>query len=1030
MYGIESSVLTLALPQTMSTAGKKAKCELPPCRVCKDTAAGFHYGANTCEACKGFFHRSLRRKGEYKCIGTGSGCIVGPGKLRSCPKCRYKRCIDAGMSKAAIKTGRYTYAKRSRDTLEIQRLQQLGLLQSLEGSSSSLSQLPYASPFPAHASSGHSSPSSLASPSTTVGSSLSPATSPLDITTFSDLTYPLSPQSHASPLPSSFLTPPHFSPPSNQAPTPTWSDSRLNDFSPVSHDSEQPEYDAISDCEVQYFKDVFNTNQSEPQFLSPPPSHARDDAAADQSEDKRGQILNFDNLPTFLDAVISTCKNDNDITKNDWCKFSECNPTTSAVNGHMEISTTTPPSSKCTISPTSPAITSTFAHLPSCGYSKLRSATGDTAETEGTDILDLSDNVVTSSKNDGLIGNDLLFDCLYRGVSPYFDREKNEYNYSCNSSLKRKQSQGFQNSKKRKENNVPEALKSDDFNTLSKTLHGFINSKHEFAEYLSTPCDLFSSEIKREFAEAGGYPGQPDIENEVLKTKTQSNDLQDIENKVLLFQHSESVLFKNSGNQLSLVLNTPRKVPDDLSRNGENYQMDCVIKREDCPQDENKFWNVGGQFGVADLTPSLNNTENSHCATSAKNSHFHLQRGPVNSDPLNFQNIHFIGRSGQVPSSSYNYPDQSRQIPFSEDSRCLFTKPRPTPHSPKSSPTSEPSPLAFSLNNPQLTFSDIFPPHLTPNPTTCGSTPASSVACIEKTSASLGGTAAVTSFSEITHAASLPQTSPVTSMTVISSVPSVAEMSPATASTFDLDLPSWTDLEQTIDQLVKSHNKHVRDLNEDALRPCKLNYSFQPRPQSPDEDRDRDSKHNALGYSELEIRLEKSVRRLVKFARSIPGFSSLPLKDRMSLIKWARLEFNALTCTNEDDIEHLTPDILLFTDDARASVKRRHQVLVKRLASLDLSVEEIVLVKALLVTSTDRTTIGSSRAAQSITGRVTSCLLHALAGNHNRPGLVLSRIVSLLTEVRTLSHDIMFKISQIGAHHSPLLKEMYSGIFR
>jgi len=25
---------------------------LPPCRICSESASGFHYGANTCEACK------------------------------------------------------------------------------------------------------------------------------------------------------------------------------------------------------------------------------------------------------------------------------------------------------------------------------------------------------------------------------------------------------------------------------------------------------------------------------------------------------------------------------------------------------------------------------------------------------------------------------------------------------------------------------------------------------------------------------------------------------------------------------------------------------------------------------------------------------------------------------------------------------------------------------------------------------------------------------------------------------------------
>lgn len=42
---------------------------LPPCRVCGNMASGFHYGVNTCEACKGFFRRSLKKGMALQCKG-------------------------------------------------------------------------------------------------------------------------------------------------------------------------------------------------------------------------------------------------------------------------------------------------------------------------------------------------------------------------------------------------------------------------------------------------------------------------------------------------------------------------------------------------------------------------------------------------------------------------------------------------------------------------------------------------------------------------------------------------------------------------------------------------------------------------------------------------------------------------------------------------------------------------------------------------------------------------------------------------
>ncbi|XP_060074424.1 peroxisome proliferator-activated receptor alpha-like isoform X2 [Ylistrum balloti] len=118
---------------------------LPPCRVCGEKASGFHYGVNTCEACKGFFRRSLKRKIDYRCQGpVGKECVIEPGRRNSCPKCRYKKCLAVGMSKEAIKTGRYTHEKRTNDIREIKQLQKQELGREIPpGPSPRLSPLPF-----------------------------------------------------------------------------------------------------------------------------------------------------------------------------------------------------------------------------------------------------------------------------------------------------------------------------------------------------------------------------------------------------------------------------------------------------------------------------------------------------------------------------------------------------------------------------------------------------------------------------------------------------------------------------------------------------------------------------------------------------------------------------------------------------------------------------------------------------------------------------------------------------------------------
>ncbi|XP_060552200.1 retinoic acid receptor alpha-like [Ruditapes philippinarum] len=89
---------------------------LPPCVVCGVTSTGFHYGANTCEACKGFFRRNSKKSAivyRCKCTPEEQDAWKRGSVKYGCQACRFKRCLAVGMSKEAIKLGRYTYTHKT-----------------------------------------------------------------------------------------------------------------------------------------------------------------------------------------------------------------------------------------------------------------------------------------------------------------------------------------------------------------------------------------------------------------------------------------------------------------------------------------------------------------------------------------------------------------------------------------------------------------------------------------------------------------------------------------------------------------------------------------------------------------------------------------------------------------------------------------------------------------------------------------------------------------------------------------------------
>ena len=82
------------------------------CAICGDRATGKHYGAASCDGCKGFFRRSVRKKHAYSCRFSRS-CTVDKDKRNQCRHCRLKKCFKAGMKKDAVQNERDRISKRT-----------------------------------------------------------------------------------------------------------------------------------------------------------------------------------------------------------------------------------------------------------------------------------------------------------------------------------------------------------------------------------------------------------------------------------------------------------------------------------------------------------------------------------------------------------------------------------------------------------------------------------------------------------------------------------------------------------------------------------------------------------------------------------------------------------------------------------------------------------------------------------------------------------------------------------------------------
>ena len=98
-YG--DNTLGLASPQSTSPSSDKSSEDgEKSCPVCGKTAGKFcFYGSQCCNSCRAFFRRSVQYE-KYKrfgCVKGSNKCVIDSTSWKSCQKCRFEKCLQAGM---------------------------------------------------------------------------------------------------------------------------------------------------------------------------------------------------------------------------------------------------------------------------------------------------------------------------------------------------------------------------------------------------------------------------------------------------------------------------------------------------------------------------------------------------------------------------------------------------------------------------------------------------------------------------------------------------------------------------------------------------------------------------------------------------------------------------------------------------------------------------------------------------------------------------------------------------------------------
>ncbi|XP_047000994.1 retinoic acid receptor RXR-alpha-B isoform X2 [Schistocerca americana] len=116
-----------SLLNNSSNQAKGSSSQYPPnhplsgskhlCSICGDRASGKHYGVYSCEGCKGFFKRTVRKDLSYACR-EDKNCIIDKRQRNRCQYCRYQKCLAMGMKREAVQEERQRTKERDQNEVE------------------------------------------------------------------------------------------------------------------------------------------------------------------------------------------------------------------------------------------------------------------------------------------------------------------------------------------------------------------------------------------------------------------------------------------------------------------------------------------------------------------------------------------------------------------------------------------------------------------------------------------------------------------------------------------------------------------------------------------------------------------------------------------------------------------------------------------------------------------------------------------------------------------------------------------------